>query len=87
MPARNPELAALGAALCSARRSARLTQRTLAARAGISASHVCAIERGEADPTFDTLLDLADGLGVRLGQLFSAAEVDRAVDDTGGGPP
>jgi transcriptional regulator with XRE-family HTH domain len=64
---------ALGAALRSARVLAGYTQASLAERAGIGRNYYGALERGEHDPTFETLYKVADALGVRLGDLVGRA--------------
>lgn len=54
-------------ALCRvARDRAGLTQRELAARAGISPSTVARIERGRMEPTLDLLLRLVEACGFDL---------------------
>jgi transcriptional regulator with XRE-family HTH domain len=41
----------------------------LAARTGIDAQHIRALEGGRLDPAYDVLIALADGLGVRASEL------------------
>lgn len=58
-------------ALCrQARRDAGLTQRELAARAGVSPSTVARIERGRMEPTLELLLRLVEAAGLRLRLLL-----------------
>jgi len=42
----------------------------LAARTGIDVEQINAIEAGRLDPTFDVMIALADGIGVRLSALI-----------------
>jgi transcriptional regulator with XRE-family HTH domain len=56
------------------RRSKRLTQAQLAARAGHSAKTIGEVERGEANPTLSLLEDLCSALAVDVSDLFDAAE-------------
>ena len=49
-----------------ARRRAGMTQRTLAARAGVSQSLVARIERGDVDPSFPRTLQLVRACGFDL---------------------
>jgi transcriptional regulator with XRE-family HTH domain len=60
------------------RRSRRLTQEELAERAGISISFVSMIERGERSPSYETLLQLAEGLDLRVSDLFQDGKPDEA---------
>jgi len=62
----------LGTRVRQLRRSKRLTQAQLAARAGISAKTVGEVERGEANPTLSLLEDLCSALAVEVSVLFDA---------------
>lgn len=55
--------------LRSLRAAAALSQRDLAARAGIGQATVAHYERGSREPTFDAACRLADGLGVPVEKL------------------
>lgn len=48
----------------------------LASKAGISTERLLAIFSGEFDPDLDLLNKLAEGLGVRLADLFAAPNHD-----------
>jgi transcriptional regulator with XRE-family HTH domain len=74
---------ALGAAMRSARLRVGETQRTLATRAGLDASHYGALERGESGPTYEALLKLADALAIPLHVLLESAAI--ALDEPQGG--
>ena len=49
-----------------ARRDAGLTQAELAQRAGLSRATIGAIEQGRANPTFSTLMRIAEALDAEL---------------------
>jgi transcriptional regulator with XRE-family HTH domain len=42
----------------------------LAARTGVDAQQINALEAGRFDPPFDVMIALADGIGVRLSTLI-----------------
>lgn len=68
------ELVALGRAVRQLREQQDMSQYELAQALGISRERLHALEAGQVDPHFDTLLALADGLGVRPVTLFRRAE-------------
>lgn len=68
------EHAALGAAIVDLRRRAELTQEALAERAELHMTQVGGMERGVRNPSYSTLLKLAAGLGVSVGELTALAE-------------
>jgi XRE family transcriptional regulator, regulator of sulfur utilization len=70
----SPESRQLGAAIRELRERHALSCEQLAARAGMSARHLTAIERGAVDPTFLTLVRLAHGAGVPLSELAGLLE-------------
>lgn len=72
---------ALGAAVLELRARRRLSQEELGARARLHRNYVGAIERGELNPTFRTLLRLRDGLGLPLSTLVAVYE--RNIEATG----
>lgn len=73
---------ALCAAMSKARRDAGVSQRTLAARIGKSASHVCMIEGGQRRvDTFEFYL-IAKALGLAPAALF-ASVVERLEETPG----
>lgn len=74
-PAAERQIAALGERLAAARRRRRMTQGTLAARAGISVPTLRKIEKGDAGVSIAAFLRILQVLGL-------AADIDRlAVDD------
>ena len=61
------------------RLSSRMSQRDLAARAGIRQALVSQLELGEANVTLDSLLKIAIALRVDLDTLFAAAARTRSL--------
>jgi transcriptional regulator with XRE-family HTH domain len=53
-------------AIIEARKNTGLTQTQLAVKTGIDQSDISKIERGEANPSLNTLKRLADGMDMRL---------------------
>lgn len=69
-------LEALGESIAEQRKQQMLTQVELAKRAHISPSNLSHIEKG-GNPALDTLLNIAEGLGVKLGTILErAAEIE-----------
>lgn len=66
---RSPIHRALGEAIEELREEADLTHEALAERLEMSFQRISELERGIANPTFITLLRVADGLEVRLSEL------------------
>ena len=64
---------AIGHRLKSARLGAGLTLAAVAARAGVSEGFLSKLERGEATASIANLVQLADALGLGLGELFGKA--------------
>ena len=65
---------ALGAAVRELRRKRGATQEALARDAGLTTATLSLIERGEANPTWDTLKKIAVALGVSMGELGKLAD-------------
>lgn len=74
------DFVALGAAIRELRGRRRMTQETLGFVSAVHRNYVGAVERGENNPTFYTLLRLVDGLDVTLPELFSVFEEQRAYE-------
>ncbi|NNB91246.1 helix-turn-helix domain-containing protein [Corallococcus exiguus] len=55
-----------------------LTQEDFAARCDISVSFVSLLERGERNPSYDTLLQVAAALELPLGELFRLEDAEDA---------
>lgn len=54
-----------------------MTLDQLSRSAGISASHLSRLERGQAEPSFTVAAGLADKLGISLGELLDAVQGGR----------
>lgn len=72
-------LARLGYAVHVRRARLRISQGQTARRAGMHRNYVGAIERGEINPTYDTLLRLAHGLELPLHELVEQATTTHHV--------
>ena len=59
------------------RRRAGLSQEELAARSGLHTTHIGGLERGVRNPTYETLGQIADALGISPGELVAGAEPPR----------
>ncbi|MGH2449326.1 MAG: helix-turn-helix domain-containing protein [Chloroflexota bacterium] len=72
-----------GAVISRYRRWQHLNRRELATRAGMSPVFLGEIERGEKDPSSQSLVRLAAGLGVPLSELFLrvGAQLDHGAGD------
>jgi transcriptional regulator with XRE-family HTH domain len=75
---RSPAHAALGDAIRQLRTEAEMSQEELAEAAGTDLTQVGGIERGVRNPSYTTLLRLADALGTEVGELTSLADRLRA---------
>lgn len=74
MPEVNPtDLTRLGHAIRVRRLTLRLSQERAARSAGMHRNYVGALERGEINPTYGTLLRLASGLQIPLERLIEQA--------------
>ncbi len=67
----------LGEVVREARARHAISQEELGFRAGLHRNYVGAIERGEINPTFRTLLRLTGGLDVQLSALVARYEQQR----------
>jgi transcriptional regulator with XRE-family HTH domain len=65
---------ALGKAVRELRRKSGATQETVAREAGVTIATLSQIERGEGNPTWDTVTGIAAALGVSVVELAKAAE-------------
>lgn len=68
---------ALGRAIRELRLERDLTQEVLAHTAGITVGHLSKIERGQSNPTWETLVALTSALSVSMGDLGHRAEKRR----------
>lgn len=71
---RSAEHAALGEAIRRLRLEANLSQEQLAERAGTDLTQVGGIERGVRNPSYTTLLRLADALETSVGKIATFAD-------------
>lgn len=69
----------LGRVLRRQRKARRLTVEDLAGEAGVHPTYLSAIERGERNPTWRKLSDLALALGMPLSSLAREAEREARV--------
>jgi transcriptional regulator with XRE-family HTH domain len=65
-------MASLGAQLRTLRKTRELTLEQLAARSGVSAGLLSQMERGQGNPSFNTLVQVAHALSVPVASLFRA---------------
>lgn len=64
----------IGQAIRNWRRLLHISGKTLAAKAGISASYLSLLETGNRDPSLSTLVSIARVLGTPVSQLILLAE-------------
>jgi transcriptional regulator with XRE-family HTH domain len=69
-----PDLHALGAAVRELRARRGLSQEWLGFKAGLHRNYIGALERGEINPTFRTLVQLMHGLGLPISHLMALYE-------------
>lgn len=62
----------LGQRVRQLRTERELTQKELARRGGVSHSALSKIENSQLSPTFETILRIADGLGIDVSELLSS---------------
>jgi transcriptional regulator with XRE-family HTH domain len=65
---------AVGEAIRSIREQQGLSQEELAHRSGVHRTYVGGIERGERNPTVESLKKIADGLGVEPEDILARAD-------------
>jgi transcriptional regulator with XRE-family HTH domain len=70
----HPSQRALGLAIRTLREEAGYSQESFARHAGLDRSYYGAIERGVFNLTFESLIRIAEGLGVGLGELCTRAD-------------
>jgi transcriptional regulator with XRE-family HTH domain len=72
-PKKSPDNQALANAIRSTRERRGHSQEGFAARAGMDRSYYGAIERGEFNPSLDTIVRIATSLGTRASALLKRA--------------
>jgi transcriptional regulator with XRE-family HTH domain len=70
----NEKIKAFGKQFAACRKSQGVTQEELAHRTGISLSQIARIETGVINTSLNTLLILAEGLGVSPARIFEEKE-------------
>lgn len=70
----HPSLRALGLTIRSSREEAGYSQESFARHAGLDRSYYGAVERGAFNLTFESLVKIAAGLNVGLGELCTRAD-------------
>jgi transcriptional regulator with XRE-family HTH domain len=73
-------LVTLGRVVRRARRERDLSQEALGRAAGLDGKHVSEIERANRDVRFTTLVQLAEGLELRPGELVTLFDAQRERD-------
>jgi transcriptional regulator with XRE-family HTH domain len=71
------KLVEFGRTVRRARRERDMSQEALARAAGLATKHVSEIERANRDVRLTTLLQIADGLGLRPGELLTLYDEQR----------
>jgi transcriptional regulator with XRE-family HTH domain len=71
---------AFGVRIRNLRKKQRLSQEELADKAGLHPTYVGGVERGERNPSFESILKIADALEVSPGQLFRFEGVRTSLD-------
>jgi transcriptional regulator with XRE-family HTH domain len=84
-PSRHSERERLGQAIRDSRQKRGWTLRELADAAGVSVSLISQVERGTADPSLETLRDLADALETTPFSLLAGRPVRSRLVRSGGG--
>jgi len=80
------DLRVLGEAIGQIRSERGMSVVDLAAASGIERTLIEALERGRLDPTYERMLALADGLGVRLSSFVVRAEELKTHEQAPGEP-
>ena len=68
-----------GAALRRLRKAAGLSQEQLGMEAGVQRNFISLIERGQNQPTINTIARLARALGIKASELVAEAERNQAT--------
>src|SRR3954463_2224223 len=81
----HPAVRRLGNKVREARSRLGLSQRQLAERAGLSAGMLCLIEKGEANPSVQSLLGLAEALALPLASFFDERHDSESGEEAASG--
>ena len=79
MTPRSPQLADLGAAIRRLRSDRGFSQEGLALEAGLDRAYLGGVERGERNPTYETIRQVAATVGIPASELVAAAEAEEAL--------
>jgi transcriptional regulator with XRE-family HTH domain len=74
---KNPVLVALGKNVSELRNKKELTQEQLAERSGLDPSYISGIERGVRNPSFLSLVRLANGFDTTVSSLCTEIEAGK----------
>jgi transcriptional regulator with XRE-family HTH domain len=78
---KDPNLLVLGRAVQLIREQRGMSADELAEASGVLREHLDALEAGQLDPTYELLLEIADGLGTQPSALVILAEqLDSSTD-------
>jgi transcriptional regulator with XRE-family HTH domain len=77
---RQRDLLFLGQAVSQLREQQGLSTDELATATGVEQTRIQALESGRFDPSYDFLILLAEGLGIRPSRFFIRAEEIQAVE-------
>lgn len=78
---KEPDLLVLGEAVQLMRERRGVSTDELANTSGVPRERIAALEAGQLDPTYEQLLEIADGLGIQPSALVSLAERLRTSTD------
>lgn len=84
-PSKRPQRA-LGKAIRQLREERGATQEAVAHKAGVTAATYGLIERGQSNPTWATLTDIADALGVSMIEIANLTSHSGATHGRRKGP-
>ena len=69
--------AALGIAIRAKRHALGISQEELAARSNLHRTYVADVERGNRNPSLESIHAIANGLGIQISELFRRIEIQQ----------
>jgi transcriptional regulator with XRE-family HTH domain len=72
----------LGQRISEIRKIKKITQEQLAEKTDLTVSYISKIEGGKRNPSFIAIHRIADGLGIKIYQLFTSLEPELMSDKT-----